>query len=96
MKIRFTVSFGEVADRERKHPGEGASGHLGASRNEAFRIRGTRLLGRKVALTFLGQLTLGPDPFRVIGLGRLAKRTEPEPMVPTKTIQFSILSEKNK
>ena len=28
MKGRLTISFGEVADRERKHPGEEASGHI--------------------------------------------------------------------
>ena len=40
MKSRLVVSFGEVSDQERKHPGEGASRHLGASGNEASGIRG--------------------------------------------------------
>ena len=31
MESRLAISFGKVADRERKHPGEEASGHLGAS-----------------------------------------------------------------
>ena len=62
MKIRLTVSFGEVVDQERKHPGEGAFGHLGASGNEASGIRGARVLGRKVARAFLSRLTLGPGP----------------------------------
>ena len=96
MKIRFTISFSEVDGLERKHPGEGASRHLGASRKEASKIRGARVLGRKVALAFLGQLTLRPGPFEVIGLGQLARGTEPKPKIPTKAIQFSTLSEKNK
>ena len=72
MKSRLTVSFGEVVDRERKHPGEGA-----------FEIRGARVPGRKVTRAFLGRLTLGPGPFGAIGLGRLARGTDPRPMVPT-------------
>ena len=84
MKSRLTVSFGEVADRERKHPGEGAFGHLSASGKEASWIRGAaRVHGRKVARAFLGRMTLGPGPFGAIGLGRLARGTEPRPMVPT-------------
>ena len=31
MESRLAVLFGKAADRERKHPGEEASGHLGAS-----------------------------------------------------------------
>ena len=34
MKSRLAVSFGEVADRERRHPSEGVLGHLGASGKE--------------------------------------------------------------
>ena len=34
-KSRLAISFGEVADRERKHSGEEASGHLGALGKEA-------------------------------------------------------------
>ena len=105
MKIWWAVSFGEVADRERKHPGEGAFGHLGTSGKEASRIRGTRVPRRKVTRAFLGQLTLGPGPIGAIpgrkfsraflglltlgpgpvgaiGLGRLARGTDPGPMVP--------------
>ena len=33
--------------------------------------------------TVLGQLALGPGPIGALGLGRLAKGTEPGPMVPT-------------
>ena len=46
MKSRFPISFGEVADRERKHPGEEASGHQGASEKEAPGIRGTQAESR--------------------------------------------------
>ena len=35
MKSRLAVSFGEVADRKRRHSSEGVSGDLIASRNEA-------------------------------------------------------------
>ena len=48
MKSRLTVSFGEVADWERRHPSEGVSEHLGASGKEASRIRGTRVPGQKL------------------------------------------------
>ena len=78
IKSRLAVSVGEVVDREMKHPGEEASGHLGASGKEASGIRGTR--------AFLGWLALGPGKeasgirgARVLGwrvarafLGRLA------------------------
>ena len=75
MKSRLAILFGEVTDREMKHPGEEASGHLGALGKEESRIRGARAL--------LGRLALGPGPIGALGLGRLAKRTEPGPMVPT-------------
>ena len=42
MESRLAVSFGKVADRERKHPDEEAFGHQGASRKEASEIRGAR------------------------------------------------------
>ena len=45
MKSRLTVSFGEVADRERRHPSEGVSGHLGSLGKEASEIRGARVPG---------------------------------------------------
>ena len=124
MKSRLAVSFGEVVDRERRHPSEGVSGHLGASGKEASGIRGARVPGRKVSQAFLGrltlgpgpvgavpgrkfspaflgQLTLGPDPVEAIGLGRLARGTEPGPMVPTMPPFFlpgrkSILDRKKK
>ena len=83
MKSWLVVSFGEVTDRERKHPGEGASGHLGALGKEASGIRGAWAPGRRVTQAFLGRLTLGSDPVRAIGLGRLARGTELGPMVPT-------------
>ena len=39
-------------------------------------------LGRRIARVFLGRLVLGPSPIGALGLGRLARGTEPEPMVP--------------
>ena len=90
MKSRLVISFNEVADRERKHPGEEASGHLGALGKEASRIKGARAPGRRVAREFLvllivlGWLALGPGPIGALGLSRLARGTEPGPMVPTK------------
>ena len=89
MKGRLAISFGEVADRERKHPGEETSGHLGASGKEVSEIRGDRAPGRRVAraflglLTILGRLALGLGPIGALGLGRLARGTELGPMVPT-------------
>ena len=94
MKSRLTVSFGGVADWERKHLGK-----------KAFGIRGARAPRRRIDWAFLGQLAFGPSPFRVpgqridrafldrlafgpspigaLGLGQLVRRTEPRPMVPT-------------
>ena len=52
-------------------------------------MRGARVLGGRVAqvflglFTILGQRALGPGPIGALGLGRLARGTEPEPMVPT-------------
>ena len=73
MKSRLAVLFDEVVDRERKHPGEGAFGHLGASGKEATGIRGAKVLGRKVARAFLGRLTLGLGPVGAV-LGRKFSR----------------------
>ena len=61
MKSRLAVSFGEVADRERRHLSEGVSGHLGPLGKKASGIRGARVPRRKVARVFLGRLTLGPS-----------------------------------
>ena len=83
MKSWLAISFGEVAYRERKRPGEEASGHLGASGKEASGIRGARAPGRRVArgflglLIFLGWLALGPGLIGALRLGRLARGTEP-------------------
>ena len=103
MKSRLTVSFGEVVDRERRHPSEGVSRHLGASGKEASRIKGVRaFLGRltlepgtigavperKFSRVFLGQLILGSGPVGTIGLGWLARGTEPRPKVPTYRINL--------
>ena len=82
MKIRLAVSFGEVADQERRHLSEGVSGNLGASGNEASGV-GARVLERKFSRAFMGRLTLGLGPVGAIRLGQLARGTDPEPMVPT-------------
>ena len=74
MKSRLTVSFGEVADRERKHPGEEAFGHMGTLKKEASGIRGSRAPGWSAAraflglLTVLGRLALGPGSTGALGL----------------------------
>ena len=83
MESRLAVSFGEVADRERRHPSEGVSEHLVASGKEAFGVRGARVLGRRFSRAFLGRLSFRPSPVGAIGLGRLVRGTEPRPMVPT-------------
>ena len=89
MKSRLAISLGEVVDRERKHPGEEVFGHLGTLGKEASGIRGARAPGRRVARAFLGPLTvlgwlaLRPGPIGALGLGWLARGTEPRPMVPT-------------
>ena len=57
MKSRLAVSFGEVADRERRPPSEGIPGHLGASGKEASGVRGARVLRRKFSRAFLSRLT---------------------------------------
>ena len=55
MKSWLAVSCGEVADQERKHSGEEASEHLGASEKEASGIRGARLFERAF------QAWIGPE-----------------------------------
>ena len=88
MESQLAVSLGRVADRERKHRGEEASGRYGASGEEASGVRGAWALRQRVARAFLGlftvldRLDLGSGPIGVLGLGRLAKGTEPKPMVP--------------
>ena len=62
MKSRLAVSFGAVADREMRHPSEGVSRHLVASRKEASEVRGTRVLGRRFSWAFLSRLSFGPGP----------------------------------
>ena len=94
MKIRLAVSLGGVADLERKHLGKKAFEIRGA-RASGLRIDWTFLgqlafgpspfgvPGQRIDRAFLGRLAFRPSPFRALGLGRLARRTEPEPMVPT-------------
>ena len=64
MESRLAVSFGKVANRERRHQAKSRPG------TRAF-------LG---LLTVLGQLALGSDPIRALGLGRSARGSEPGPM----------------
>ena len=59
MKSRLAVSFGEVADRERRHPIEGVSRHLvalgkeasasGTKKEAAAKKKGKTEMGRKEA-----------------------------------------------
>ena len=92
MESRLEISFGKVTNRERRHPDEETSGHLGASGKEASGTRGSRAPIRRAAreflglLTILGRLALGPGPVWALGLGRLARGTEPESMVPTVSV----------
>ena len=59
-------------------------------------MRGARALGRRVARAFLGpctvlgRLALGPGPISALRLGRLARGTEPGPMVPTAIIPIAL------
>ena len=71
MKNRLAVLFGGVSDRERKHLGEKASG-----------IRGAQAPGRRIDRAFLGRLAFGTSLIGALGLGRMARVTEPGPMVP--------------
>ena len=82
MESRWAVSFGEVADQERRHPSEGVSRHLVSSGKEASGVRGARVLGQRFSRSFLGRLSFRTGPVGAIGLGRLAWGTEPGPMVP--------------
>ena len=94
MKSRLAVSFSGVADRKRKHLGKKASGIRGA-RAPGWRIDWA-FLGRlafgpsplgapgwRICRAFLGRLAFGPGPIGALGLGRLARGTEPGLMVPT-------------
>ena len=94
MKSRLAISFGGVADRERKHLGKEASGIKG-TRAPGRRIDraflgqlafGPSLFGvpgRRISRAFLGRLAFGPSPIGALRLGRLTRGTELGPMVPT-------------
>ena len=45
IESRLQISLGRVADRERKHPGEEASGHQGALGEKASEVRAIRAPG---------------------------------------------------
>ena len=89
MESQLTILFGKVTNRERRHPGEETSGHLGASGKEASGTRGARAPIRRATreflglLTILGWLALGPRLVGALGLGRLARGIELGSMVPT-------------
>ena len=94
MKSQLTVSFDGVTDRERKHLGKKASRIRGSWAlrrriDRAFLGRltfGSSLFGvsgRRIDRAFLGRLAFGSNPIGALGLGRLARGTEPGPMVPT-------------
>ena len=59
-------------------------------------MRGARVPGGRVIWMFLGldtvlgRLSLGPGPIGALGLGRLARGTEPGPMVPTVFVQCHV------
>ena len=98
MKSRLTVSFGGVADREKKHPGEEASEIRGARAflgRLAFGPSPIEAPGQRVDRAFLGRLAFGPSPIRDLGLGRLARRTGPGPTVPTIPPPFSYRGERS-
>ena len=85
MKSLLAISFGGVADRERKHPDEEASG-----------MRGARAPRRRIDWAFLGRLAFGPGPIghpdgglsglfwagRLLGLVPSGAHTEDRPGVP--------------
>ena len=56
MNSRLAISFGGVADRERKHLGKKASG-----------IRGAQAPGRRIDWAFLGRLDFGPSTLGALG-----------------------------
>ena len=62
MRSLLSVSFGEVADWERRHSSEGVTGHLVALGKEASGVRGAQVLGRRFSWAFLGRLSFGPGP----------------------------------
>ena len=93
MKSRFAISFGGVADRERKHLGKKASGIRGARApwrridraflgRLAFGPSPFGVPGRRIDRAFLGWLDFRPSPIRALGLAQLARGTELGPMVP--------------
>ena len=94
MKSRLVISFGGVADRERKHQGKNTFRIKGARApgrrivrailgRLAFGSSPLRALRRRIDLAFLGRPAFGPSPIAALVLGRLARGTGPGPMVPT-------------
>ena len=93
MKSRLAVSFGGVADRERKHLGKKAS-RIRCARAPRRRIVraflgwlafGSNPLGasgQRIDRAFLGKPALRSSPIRALVLGRLARGTEYGPWYP--------------
>ena len=74
MENRLAVSFGRVADREKKHLGEEASGYHGRIGKGAIQASGQRVAQAFLGLfTVRGRLALRPGPIGALGLGRLAR-----------------------
>ena len=94
IKSRLVVSFCGVADRERKHLGKKAFGIRGTRApgqridraflgRLAFGPNPFGVPGRRIDQAFLGLVAFGLSPTGALGLGRLAKGTEPRPIVPS-------------
>ena len=71
MKSRLVISFGGVADRERKHLGK-----------KTFGVKGARAPRRRIVRATLGWLAFGPSPIGALVLGRLARGTGLGPWYP--------------
>ena len=80
MKSRLAILFSGVADQEKKHLGKKASGIRDAWAIEWRIVRA--VLGR-LAFVPSPQPVFGPSPIGALVLGRLARGTGPESMVPT-------------
>ena len=102
MKSRLTVSFGGVADREKKHLGKKASGirSVWAPGRRIVRAFLGRLAfgpsplgapGRRIDRIFLGRPAFGPSPIGALVLGRLARGTGAGSMVPTRLIYYRFI-----
>ena len=94
MKSWLVISFGGVANRERRHLGKKTFGIKGARAPERRIVRtilgrlafGPSPLGtpgRRIDRAFLGRQAFGSSPIGALALSLLAKGAGPGPMVPT-------------